>query len=524
MTDSRRPYPWARPRFSRRALLAGGAALLAARAVPLIGQPRQTPRFAGPPFSLGVASGDPTSDGVMLWTRLAPVPLEGGGMPDEAVEVHWTVASDERMTRVVQRGTSVARPDLGHAVHVEVRGLEPDRWYWYRFRSGNEASRVGRTRTLPVAGSSVGRLKMAFASCQHYEMGYFTAYRHMAEDDLDVVFHLGDYIYEYDGRDGRTRKHTGDEIELLRDYRNRHALYKLDPDLQDAHARFPFIVTWDDHEVDNNYAGGISEEEGFASELFLRRRAEAYQAYFEHMPLRPASTPVGPQMQLYRHFEYGDLASFFVLDTRQYRTDQPCGDQRGAACAGVGDRSATLLGDTQEQWLLNGLDQSSSRWNVLPQQVMMARVDLAPGDDDVISMDQWSGYDVARRRLMEFLASRRPSNPVVLTGDIHSNWVNDLRVDYAAEGAPVVGTEFVGTSITSGGDGSDVRDNTAGMLAENASVRFFNNQRGYVRCVITPSTWTSDYRVLEYVTHQGSPMSTRASFVVENGRPGAQTA
>ena len=524
MTDSRRRYPWERQQFSRRAFLAGGAALMAAPAVPLIGQPRQTPRFAGPPFSLGVASGDPTSDGMMLWTRLAPVPLEGGGMPDEAVEVHWTVASDERMTSVVQRGTSVARPDLGHAVHVEVRGLEPDRWYWYRFRSGGEASRVGRTRTLPAAGSPVGQLKMAFASCQHYEMGYFTAFRHMVEDDLDVVFHLGDYIYEYDGRDGRARKHTGDEIELLSDYRNRHALYKLDPDLQEAHARFPFIVTWDDHEVDNNYAGGVSEEEGFASELFLRRRAEAYQAYFEHMPLRPASTPVGPRMQLYRHFEYGDLASFFVLDTRQYRSDQPCGDQRGAACAGVGDASATLLGDTQEQWLLNGLDQSSSRWNVLPQQVMMARVDLAPGDDEVISMDQWSGYDVARRRLMEFLASRRPSNPVVLTGDIHTNWVNDLRVDYAAEGSPVVGTEFVGTSITSGGDGSDVRDNTAVMLAENVSVRFFNNQRGYVRCVITPGTWTSDFRVLEYVTHQGSPISTRASFVVENGRPGAQPA
>jgi alkaline phosphatase D len=229
-------------------------------------------------------------------------------------------------------------------------------------------------------------------------------------------------------------------------------------------------------------------------------------------------------MQLYRQFEYGDLASFFVLDTRQYRTDQPCDDQRGPACVGVGDANATLLGSAQEQWLLSGLDQSASRWNVLAQQVMMARVDLAPGDDELISMDQWSGYEVARRRLMEFIASRRPSNPVVLTGDIHTNWVNDLRVDYAAERSPVVGTEFVGTSITSGGDGSDVRDSTAGVLAENPAVRFFNNQRGYARCTITPSRWTSDYRVLEYVTHQGSPISTRASFVVEDGRPGAEPA
>jgi alkaline phosphatase D len=344
----------------------------------------------------------------------------------------------------------------------------------------------------------------------------------MLEDDLDLVFHLGDYIYEYDGRDGRARKHTGDEIELLQDYRNRYALYRMDPDLQAAHARFPFVVTWDDHEVDNNYAGDTSEEEGFAAELFLRRRAEAYQAYFEHMPLRRSSIPAGPRMQLYRQFSYGDLASFFVLDTRQYRTDQPCGDGRKAACDEVMAADATMLGEIQEQWLVDGLDRSSSRWNVLPQQVMMARVDSGTGGAERISMDQWAGYEAPRRRLMEFLATRRPENPVVLTGDIHTNWVNDLKVDYADEASPVVGTEFVGTSISSGGDGADVRDGTAAILSQNPWVRFFNNQRGYVRCAITPQTWTADYRVLEYVTHQGSPIATRASFVVEDGRPGAQ--
>jgi alkaline phosphatase D len=515
---------WLPQHVTRRAFMAGGLALCATSSVPLIGQPRQTPQFAGPPFSLGVASGDPSPDGVVLWTRLAPVPLEGGGMPDENVEVAWTVARDERMTQVVQRGTAVATPALGHAVHVEVGGLEPDRWYWYRFRSGGEVSRVGRTRTLPAPGAPVDQLRMAFVSCQHYETGFFTAYRHMLEDDLDLVFHLGDYIYEYEGRDGRARKHTGDEIELLGDYRNRYALYKMDPDLQAAHARFPFIVTWDDHEVDNNYAADVSEEEGFPAELFLRRRAEAYQAYFEHMPLRRAALPTGPRMQLYRQFAYGDLASFFVLDTRQYRTDQPCGDRSGPSCDGVTAADATMLGEVQERWLVDGLDRSSSRWNVLAQQVMMARVDRTPGADERISMDQWSGYEAPRRRLMEFLARRRPANPVVLTGDIHTNWVNDLKVDYADEAAPVVGTEFVGTSISSGGDGSDVRDGTAGMRSENPWVRFFNSQRGYVRCAITQQTWTADYRVLEYVTHQGSPISTRASFVVEAGRPGAQRA
>ena len=523
---SHRPHldDWLRRGVSRRRFMAGGLALLAAPSVPLIGQPRSTPLFAGPPFSLGVASGDPSPDGVVLWTRLAPVPLEGGGMPDEMVEVDWVLARDERMTQVVRCGTEVAIPATGHTVHVEVDGLEPDRWYWYRFRSGGEASRVGRTRTLPAPGAPVDRLRIAFASCQHYEMGFFTAYRHMLEDDLDLVFHLGDYIYEYDGRDGRARKHTGDEIELLREYRNRYALYRMDPDLQAAHARFPFIVTWDDHEVDNNYAADVSEEEGFPAELFLRRRAEAYQAYYEHMPLRRSALPVGPQMQLYRQFTYGNLASFFVLDTRQYRTDQPCGDRSGAPCAGVSAPDATLLGETQEAWLVDGLDRSSSRWNVLPQQVMMARVDRAPGDDERISMDQWGGYEPARRRLMEFLATRRPANPVVLTGDIHTNWVNDLRVDYRDAGSAVVGTEFVGTSITSGGDGSDTRPGTADLLAENPSVRFYNSQRGYVRCAITPGSWTADYQVLDYVAHQGSPISTRASFVVEDGRPGAQRA
>ena len=274
-------------------------------------------------------------------------------------------------------------------------------------------SRVGRTRTLPAAGAPVNQLRMAFVSCQHYETGFFTAYRHMLEDDLDLVFHLGDYIYEYEGRDGRARKHTGDEIELLRDYRNRYALYKLDPDLQAAQARFPFVVTWDDHEVDNNYAADRSEEEGFPAELFLRRRAEAYQAYFEHMPLRRSSLPTGPRMQLYRQFAYGDLASFFVLDTRQYRTDQPCGDRNGPSCDGVTAADATMLGEVQEQWLVDGLDRSSSRWNVLAQQVLMARVDRAPGEAERISMDQWSGYEAPRRRLMEFLATRRPANPVV---------------------------------------------------------------------------------------------------------------
>ena len=330
--------------FSRRAFLATGVTVLGLRAARRSsGFTRQSVSGARL-FSLGVASGDPMPDSVVLWTRLAPDPLNGGGMPDDNVAVNWEVARDEQFAQVVREGTETATSLTGHAVHAVVEGLDPGRWYWYRFHVGMEESRVGRTRTLPAPGAGVDRLRFAFASCQHWERGYFTAYDHMKDEDLDLVFHLGDYIYEYEGRDGLVRKHPGAEIELVADYRNRHALYRTDPNLQDAHAMFPWVVTWDDHEVDNNYAAMISEEDGLAPEIFLRRRAEAYQAYYEHMPLRPGSQPVGSRMQLYRQFSYGDLASFFVLDTRQYRTDQPCNDTAGPACVGVTDPDRTLLG------------------------------------------------------------------------------------------------------------------------------------------------------------------------------------
>ena len=513
---------WLNRRIDRRTLLTGGGGIFGLAATGRIsGIVRQAVTFSSSPFTLGVASGDPTATGVVLWTRLAPDPIHGGGMGVDDIEVAWEVATDERMGSVVQRGTTVAPAVLGHSVHVEVERLEPDRWYWYRFSIGTEESPVGRTRTLPTGHDAVAALRFAFASCQHYEQGYFTAYQHMAHDDLDLVLHLGDYIYEYAGRDDRVRTHTGDEIELLDDYRNRHALYRTDPDLQAAHAAFPWVVTWDDHEVDNNYAANISED-ALPAELFLRRRGVAYQAYYEHMPLRRASMPRGPRMQLYRNFRWGDLASFFVLDTRQYRTDQPCNDRSGPTCDGMFDPDATPLGETQERWLMEGLDRSTTRWNVIPQQIMMARVDRMPGDTERFGMDVWSGYEVARRRLMEFLATRRPANPIVLTGDIHSNWVNDLKVDYENENAPVIGTEFVGTSISSGGDGVDTQDSTAAMLLENPWVKFFNAQRGYVRCTVTADQCVADYLVLDYVTRPLSPISTRASFVIENGRAGAK--
>ena len=510
--------------FNRRKLLMGTAAAWALPAFKLpmaraIGR-LAPPRFASFPFTLGVASGDPTADSVVLWTRLAPDPLRGGGMPTAPMEVDWSIADDESMGNTILRGTEIATPELGHSVHVEAQGLEPDRWYFYQFRSGSEYSQVGRTRTTPTPTSVNNRLRFGFCSCNHYEQGYFTAFRHMVEEDLDVVFHLGDYIYEYEGNKDRVRMHTYREIETLEDYRNRYGLYKSDPDLQAIHAAAPFVVTWDDHEVDNNYAGDISERAD-PLDRFLLRRANAYQAYYEHMPLRRASLPQGPDMRLYRSLSYGQLAGFFVLDTRQYRTNQACNDERGPACPAVFDEAATLMGAAQESWLFNALQSSGTNWNIIPQQVMVAPVDHLAGDGESLSMDQWSGYDAARNRLVDFLATEQPSNPVVLTGDIHSNWVNDIKADFADPGSASIATELVGTSISSSGNGSDTRETTAGILSENPFVKFFNGQRGYVTCELSPSQLKANYRVLEYVSQPDSPISTRASFLIESGNPGA---
>lgn len=503
-------------------LLAGGSLL----AWPLLTHPasaafRRLVKWKDYPFQLGVASGDPLPDGFVLWTRLAPEPLTGGGMPAENVEVTWRVAADEALTQVVAHGTAVATPELAHSVHVEVSGLEPARRYWYQFTAGGEASPVGRTRTAPRRDELPDRLRFAFASCQHWEYGYYTAYEHMAKEELDLVVHLGDYIYEGAVGKKAVRQHLGRKCESLDDYRNRLAQYHTDAHLQATHRLFPWVVTWDDHEVENNYAGSISENPGVEPARFLERRARAYQAYYEHMPLRRAQMPQGPHAELYRRIDFGRLAQFAVLDTRQYRTDQPCGDNNKPPCKETEDPQATLLGDAQEQWLYAGLQASPARWNVLAQQVMMARVDRLPGPLEAFSMDQWPGYEANRQRVLKFFAEAKPSNPVVLTGDIHNHWVNDLQVDGTRRDSPVVATEFVGTSITSGGDGAESGVTTALMLAENPFVKFFNAQRGYVSCEVTPQQWLSHYRTLPYVTRPGAPLVTPKSFVVADGRPGA---
>lgn len=510
-------------KVNRREMLAGAGVLLLGLTSKGFSTVQKIPKFSSDPFSLGVASGDPLADGFVIWTRLAPDPLASGGMPPQSVAVEWQVATDDRFRRIVKRGRAAAQPGLAHSVHVDVRGLEPARWYWYQFKVGSQVSPVGRTRTAPAPGARLEKLSFAFASCQHYEDGYYTAHRHLAREDLDLIIFLGDYIYEGGVRQDRVRAHNSEEIYTLADYRNRYALYKSDPDLQQAHAAFPWVVTWDDHEVDNNYAGAI-DQDNTARTSFLQRRAAAYQAYYEHMPLRRASLPQGTNMRLYRQLEYGALADFFVLDTRQYRTDQPCGDGHQERCPAALESRATLLGPAQERWLLHGLDQSSARWNVLAQQVMMSQTIEVLSENKRYQMDNWNGYVEARKRLFDFVQRRRVLNPVVLTGDIHSNWVADLKADFELAKSKIIGTEFIGTSISSGGNGVDQRPETDHLMSINPHIKFHNGQRGYVRCTLSPKLWRSDYRVVPLVTQQDAPVSTRASFIVESGRPGAERA
>jgi alkaline phosphatase D len=480
--------------------------------------------FSGYPFSLGVASGDPLPDSVVLWTRLAPEPLNGGGMPLVNVPVQWQIARDEKMTQVVQQGKVLATPELGHSVHVDVRGLEADRWYWYQFKVGNEVSPVGRTRTAAAPLSSIQKFNFAFASCQDWQNGFYTAYKHMAEEDLDLVVHLGDYIYEYGPRSGGPRQHIGPEIITLADYRNRYALYRTDINLQAVHANFPWAVTWDDHEVDNNYANFIPEDNQ-SRQAFESRRANAYQAYYEHMPLRLSSLPKRSSLLLYRRLTFGDLAEFNILDTRQYRTDQPCGDGLKPLCDAALDPKATMTGARQEGWLLRGLDQSKARWNVIAQQTMLAEFDFdARSGSEVFNVDQWDGYVGARQRLLNFLEKRKPSNPVVITGDIHSSWVHDLKADFKNSVSATVGTEFVGTSITSNFPTTSIAPVRA-ALRDNPHTKFFDGtNRGYVRCQLTRELWQSDFRIVSSILDQNASISTLASFVVENGQPGAKKA
>jgi len=523
----------------RRRFLAGAATLAGAAALGGATGIRPAAADTASPFLLGVASGDPLADAVVLWTRLVRDPFEAGSMPARPIEVGWEVARDAGFRQVVRRGAALAHPALAHSVHVDVCGLEPARDYFYRFRVHRDLSPVGRTRTAPAHSADPRRLRAGVVNCQDYQNGYWPAYWGLADEDLDVVFHLGDYIYEYDPRSAfPDRLHTTperpgiDQLLTLGDYRNRYALYKLDPALQAAHVAFPWIATWDDHETENNYAGLVDEVDDTGAKLqppaeFARERSHAYQAYYEHMPIRPRFRPGSSSFRIYRRFDFGSLARFSVLDTRQYRTDQPGGFPQDLGPVGFGQANAagTLTGDAQERWLDRGLTRSHARWNVIAQQVMMSRLRFPDPTGTVpgifANLDQWDGYAPQRTRLLGLLEAARVANPVVLGGDIHSAWFSDLKLDFDDPASRTVAVEFIATSISS--DFPVPFDTGLKQVNPllNPHVRYFEGlKRGYLRCTVDRHAWQTDARVVDTIATRDAPVRTATSFAVEAGRPG----
>ena len=504
---------------NRRRFITGAAAT--AFAAPAILRAQSV--FRAYPFSLGVASGEPAADGFVIWTRLAPEPLEQhGGMAMAPMPVTWEVASDEGFRTIVRHGEELARPELGHSVHVELTGLEPDRPYWYRFRAGGERSINGRARTLPATGASPAALRFGVAGCQNYGDGYFTAYRHLAREDLAFVYHYGDYIYEYridavhPSRGGSlvAAARQGGEQDCfdLADYRARYALYKADTDLQRAHAAHSFFHTFDDHEITDNWVQDV-DPDGAPTDLFRTRRAMALQAWYENLPVRRSMLPRYGAVSAHRSVRYGDLMKMEVLDTRQFRSDQPCEDGFKPSCPAVTDANAQVLGAEQEAWLARNLADRDSRWNCLAQQIMMMSLDRRTGDEPakIMNMDSWAAYEVPRQRLLARM--RGLDNVVVLTGDEHQNFAGILQ-----SGDRPVAVEFVGTSISSGGDGSDQRRGSDRILAENPQLKFINDQRGYLTCEVTPDEWRTNFMVVDRVSTPGGALGKRATFAVARGQ------
>jgi alkaline phosphatase D len=509
-------------RISRRTLLrTGGAAavVLYGSAIPSAGA---GPRFASNPFTLGVASGEPTSDGIVLWTRLAPDPLNGGGLGLESYRVRFEVAADPRFRRLVHRGHTRVGPEEVHTVHAEVTGLKPERDYWYRFESKREVSPVGHFRTAPRRAR---RLDFAFVSCQNYTHGFFPAFEDLAEQDVDLVVHLGDYIYEGPGLANGPRTHAPvASLMTLEDYRTRHAQYKTDAALQAAHAAFPWLMTWDDHEFWNNYAD-LDLEPNQPLETVAQRRAAAYLAYWEHSPLPRSRKPVGQDMPMYRRAAWADLALFHVLDTRQNRDDQlTCTrPQRlpNGYCPGVVDPARTILGEEQRTWLIDGLTGSTARWNVLANQVRFAPTDTdADQSRRAFGDDNWDGYVMDRQRVLDAIKEHQPANPVVITGDAHIHAVRNVPPDFENFDHDPVATEFIGTSISSMQGSSAPTPPVFDPDPNNPHRLFQCNQRGYVRVEVTRETWRTEHRIVDAL-QEHAPSSTVARFVVESGNPSA---
>jgi alkaline phosphatase D len=478
------------------------------------------------PFRLGVASGFPTDSSVVLWTRVAPDPLApDGGMPPADVEVQWEIAGDEAFTRNVRRGTTQATLALGHSARVEVTGLQPGRTYWYRFLAGGQRSAKGRTRTFPAAGSRVAQLHLAVACCQHYEHGHYAALKYMAADAPDAIVHLGDYIYEGAPIHNRVRAHVGNLCRTLDDYRLRYSQYQLDPSLQAAHAAAPWLCTWDDHEVANDYSGVYSGRNEDPA-VFLARRTAAYQAYFEHLPLPPSAAPRGGETPIFARRRVGNLATIHMLDQRQYRSAEACqqpgragGNRSNASCTDLYLEDRTMLGGAQQAWFDEGLASEPAAWTFIAQGTVMSHLDEKSGNERVYSTDSWSGYPAARARLLATLQQRRVANPVILSGDLHAFLAGSINAVPEQLNTPAVASEFVVSSIS-----SDPRpqDQLNGWRAENPNLQIAASGHGYLSLRVAPQRLHVDLIAIDDADNPASSRHKLHSCVVEAGNPRIQ--
>jgi alkaline phosphatase D len=477
--------------------------------------------LASSPFTLGVASGDPLPTSVILWTRLALDPLlaDGSGGLSDDVPVRWEVATDDGFDDIVASGDARATAALGHSLHVDVQDLDPDARYHYRFHAGGHTSDTGRTRTAPADDADVDELRLAMASCQDIQVGYYAAHRSIAESELDLVLFLGDYIYEYAGNPAAVRPAPGGKCITLADYRARYAFYNSDADLQAARASCPWVVTWDDHEVENNHAG-LHSEAGTPEAEFAAQRFAAYQAYYENQPIR-LDPPTSEDWPIHRSLRWGSLADLFVLDGRQYRDEQPCDAPSDALVdrtqCDIEGAAADMLGPEQEEWLTDGLSASTATWKVLAQQTVMSSLVLG---DVVLNVDQWDGYPQARRRLLDFVAAEEISDVVVLTGDIHTAGCGVLRTDGVNGDPAPVAVEFVCSSISSNGLAEAV-----GLDPNTLDPSIFGLtyaelvHRGYCRCTVTPERWSTEFLIVDDVRDQASDVAVHATVTCEAGSP-----
>jgi alkaline phosphatase D len=462
------------------------------------------------PFYHGVASGDPMSDRVIIWTRVTPDTTHNGG----PILVSWKMSTDTSMQNIVASGSTLTDASKDYTVKVDVAGLQPSKFYFYEFIALGKNSVVGRTRTAPSGDAD--SVRFAVVSCANYEAGFFNVYKVIKNrNDIDAVICLGDYIYEYEtggyapNANANRTWEPANEILTLTDYRTRYSTYHLDEDLRKLHQQFPFIVVWDDHESANDSWKDGAQNHQPNEGSWAIRKSNAKQAFFEWLPIRQTG-PQNDPYQIFRNIQYGDLLELIMLDTRLHGRDQ----QAGTTGSIVNDPNRQLLGTDQFTWLGNRLSNTNARWKILAQQVMMAPLQVG---GTAFNGDQWDGYPAERTRVYNHIIQNNINNVVVITGDIHSSWANDLPLPSynSSTGAGSVGVEFVTPSVTS--PGLNIPGGASVIQLANSHVKFCNlNQKGFILLDVNKNRTQADWFFVSTIDQPSSAFTHARSHYVNN--------